>query len=214
LRKTSVFLIPGSSCKKKVALLGAYLLGVIPILTVEAGPSADALALTCNGCHGPDGISYGDSIPSIAGQDARYLLLTLQRYKEGERKATIMDRIARGYPIYDLRKIATYFAGKPWEGNPLTGGAHNTSRGEAIHREHCEECHEDSGWYQDKDIPRLAGQGAAYLYLQLMDYAKGDPAMPQPSKMAERLEGVSEEDLWELSQFYRQAPPRVAAEAK
>jgi sulfide dehydrogenase cytochrome subunit len=213
LRKNKAIVLPRGGRKKKITLLGAYLLGAIPILCVEAGPSAEALSLACNGCHGPDGISYGDSIPSIAGQDARYIFLTLKRYKESERKATIMDRIARGYPIYDLRKIADYFAAKPWEGNPLASGANDTSRGEAIHREHCEECHENSGWYQDKDIPRLAGQGASYLYQQLTDYAKGDAAMPQPSKMAERLEGASEEDLWELSQFYRQAPPRGAAEA-
>jgi sulfide dehydrogenase cytochrome subunit len=178
---------------------------------VEAGASAEALALTCNGCHGPDGVSYGESIPSIAGQDARYLYQTLQRYRDGERKGTIMGRIARGYPVYDLRKIANYFAGKSWTIVPASGGAADTTRGEAIHREYCEECHENSGWYQDKDVPRLAGQGADYLFQQLVDYAKDETAMPQPSKMAERLEGMSEQDLWALSHFYRQAPIGGAA---
>jgi hypothetical protein len=30
--------------------------------------------------------------------------------------------------------------------------------------------------------------------------------MPQPSKMAEGLEGMSEQDVWALSHCYRQAP--------
>jgi sulfide dehydrogenase cytochrome subunit len=197
--------------QKIIGILIASALALGSFKGVEAAASAEALALTCNGCHGPDGVSYGESIPSIAGQDAQYLFQTLQRYRDGERKGTIMGRIARGYPVYDLRKIANYFAGKSWTIVPISGGAADTTRGKAIHREHCEECHENSGWYQDKDVPRLAGQGADYLFQQLVDYAKGEKAMPQPSKMAERLEGMAEQDLWALSHFYRQAPIGGAA---
>jgi sulfide dehydrogenase cytochrome subunit len=181
-------------------------LGLLALLgtgaQLAAEPDATALSLTCNGCHGPDGISVGASIPSIAGQDKEYLYNTLARYRQGERRATIMDRIAKGYKLYQLRKIAGYFAARSWGDAGVGAEASVRAAGAELHREHCEECHEKDGRYRDKDVPRVAGQNAGYLYLELVAYARGDPLMPQPSKMRERVELLSEDELRALSLFY------------
>ena len=75
---------------------------------------SETLSQPCNGCHGPDGVSAGKSIPSIAGLDIRYFMRTMLRFKRNERVATIMDRIAQGYEVTELKKISTYFSELEW----------------------------------------------------------------------------------------------------
>ena len=164
--------------------------------------SADALSLPCNGCHGPDGVSQGASIPSIAGMNAEYMATAMVQFKEGRRSATIMNRITKGYKDYELSKIARYFAKKKWKPAPAAQQQDLVTLGRQLHEQNCAECHEDSGRYQDKDVPRIAGQQHDYLLTQLLLYHEGKEELPQPSEMAEKLENVAKDDLPALSAFY------------
>jgi sulfide dehydrogenase cytochrome subunit len=182
-------------------------LSVVMLLGVAAHVSAadrdaEALSVSCNGCHGPDGVSYGASIPSIAGLDAEYLSRVLTEYKEGRRTSTIMKRIAKGYKGWELRKMARYFSTRPWVSLPSDTDPEAVEYGRRLHREHCEECHEDSGRYQDKDVPRIAGQRPDYLLTQLRIYWRDTEPLPQPTGMAERLALIEERELAALSAFY------------
>lgn len=168
----------------------------------SSSPTAEVLALPCNGCHGMDGVSSGASIPSIAGQDPEFMTRVMMEYKQGKRSATIMNRIAKGYKEYELRKIAQYFSRKPWRS---TTGTHKTAlleRGRALHHKHCSECHEDIGRYRDKDVPRIAGQPPRYLYMQMMLYRDGIENLPQPSEMADKMALIDETDIKALTQLY------------
>ena len=64
----------------------------------------------CAGCHNPDGNSAVGINPIIAGQHADYLYMSLQSYKNGERKNAIMNSIAAGLSDEDMRNLAVYFA--------------------------------------------------------------------------------------------------------
>ncbi|MES9961180.1 MAG: cytochrome c, class I [Sedimenticola sp.] len=162
----------------------------------------EALSLNCNGCHGPNGISAGQSIPSIAGLNARYFMRTMMRFRKGERDSTIMDRISKGYKISELRKISDYFSSLDWINAKADIDQNLVTRGHEIHKELCEECHENNGRHQDKEIPRISGQAGNYLYLQMKDYYNGSPAMPQPDKMKDRMATLDLKDLEALSHFY------------
>lgn len=74
-----------------------------------AGASGEAIGFTCAGCHGTDGDSQG-SAPSLKGEDAATLKEMLMDFKAGKEKATIMDRIAKGYSDEELAAVAEYFA--------------------------------------------------------------------------------------------------------
>jgi cytochrome subunit of sulfide dehydrogenase len=89
-----------------VALLGLACLAPTP---AYAGP-APLAAQSCIGCHGPGGAGAG-AVPAIAGRDAGELRALLQAFRNGERPATIMDRIARGYSEAELATAADHFAG-------------------------------------------------------------------------------------------------------
>lgn len=170
--------------------------------TAIANNNTEALSLNCNGCHGPEGVSHGEYIPSISGLNYRYFMSTMLKFKKDERLSTIMGRMARGYKLKELRAISRYFAGKNWGNAADKIDPALVRRGAGIHQEHCEECHQDDGRFQDKEIPRIAGQWGGYLLLQLQDYQTGNPFMPQPEKMLQRLEPLDEEDLRALSHFY------------
>lgn len=178
---------------------------VLLLLTAQAISASDdrvseALSVPCNGCHGPNGVSPGPSIPSIAGLNADYMNKVLEQYQDGSRKGTIMNRLARGYKVYELRKIARYFARQTWTHVDSNSEATLVERGRKLHEKHCAECHEDSGRYQDRDTPRLAGQRPVYLELQLQQYLNRE--LPQPSDMKEQLAMVPKEDFGALSAFY------------
>jgi sulfide dehydrogenase cytochrome subunit len=74
-------------------------------------PSGRMLANTCAGCHGTDGRSPGP-IPPIHGMSAGHIASAMRLYKNGQRPATVMDRIARGYSDREIERMSEYLAGR------------------------------------------------------------------------------------------------------
>lgn len=79
---------------------------------------ASLLTQPCFACHGPNGASVGLPILPLVGQKEDYLTATLLAFKTGERPATLMNRIAKGYSDEDLKLIAGYLANPPAETKP------------------------------------------------------------------------------------------------
>ncbi|MCB1866890.1 MAG: cytochrome C [Chromatiales bacterium] len=74
-----------------------------------AGPSGRTLAVTCWGCHGPNGQSSG-AAPSLKGLPAAVVSGAMNDFKSGKRPATIMDRIAKGYSDADIAAMSDYIS--------------------------------------------------------------------------------------------------------
>jgi len=70
-----------------------------------------SLASTCAQCHGTDGHAVeGEALIRLAGLPADYTLSQLLAFRTGERKATIMHQITKGYSQDQLESLAKYFA--------------------------------------------------------------------------------------------------------
>ena len=70
-----------------------------------------SLAATCANCHGTEGRALKDAaVPGLAGQSADYLIDQMKAFRDGERKATIMHQIAKGFTDEQTRLLANYFA--------------------------------------------------------------------------------------------------------
>ncbi len=67
------------------------------------------LAATCANCHGTNGHSQGGT-ESLAGESKEKLLRKLDEYVSGEKPATIMHQIAKGYTKEQLDMITEYFS--------------------------------------------------------------------------------------------------------
>jgi len=69
------------------------------------------LAATCANCHGTNGNAVkGSGLDSLAGVPRDKTLQKLADFKSGDKPASIMHQIAKGYTDAQLDLIATYFA--------------------------------------------------------------------------------------------------------
>ena len=70
--------------------------------------SPTMLALPCTTCHGTSGKSQS-TIPSLNILTREQLYQAMLAFKSGQRRATLMNRIAKGYSDAELRAIADHF---------------------------------------------------------------------------------------------------------
>ena len=69
------------------------------------------LAATCANCHGTNGKAVkGAGIDALAGSPKATILQKLSDFKSGDKPASVMHQIAKGYTDEQLDAIATYFA--------------------------------------------------------------------------------------------------------
>ncbi|MBQ0935322.1 c-type cytochrome [Ideonella paludis] len=72
-----------------------------------------ALAATCAQCHGTDGKAVeGEAMVRLAGLPEDYILSQLMAFRNGQRQATIMHQITKGYSQEQLETLAKYFGSK------------------------------------------------------------------------------------------------------
>lgn len=158
----------------RVALTGGLMVGS---LAVQADPSPQMLSQTCAACHGTMGSSVA-VIPTIAGADPEYFVETMQAFKSGERKATVMDRVAKGYSDEQITAMANYFAAqKPVPMNQPFSAA-KAQQGVKLHNDYCEKCHEDGGTNTEASA-LLAGQSLLYLKYSMEDFKAGHREVPK-----------------------------------
>lgn len=70
-----------------------------------------SLAATCANCHGTEGHAIsGATVPGLAGRSADELVAQMKAFRSGERKATIMHQIAKGFSESQTQLLAEYFA--------------------------------------------------------------------------------------------------------
>lgn len=70
------------------------------------------LAATCAACHGTDGKSAGINA-NLAGIGKELLVKTFKEFKSGEKPATVMHQLAKGYNDAQIDAIATYLSAQP-----------------------------------------------------------------------------------------------------
>jgi sulfide dehydrogenase cytochrome subunit len=190
---------------RKILLLSV---GAAGLLAASSGASAadiKPLAETCNNCHGIDGVSAGHSMPSIAGLPVKYLTEVMLEWKKGERFSTTMGRLIKGYSDEQITDLAKHYAAQPWKPVPQDLKAKWIKEGSFV-VDRCSKCHGDTGAEPDDDeTPRLDGQWAKYMELQLMAYRDKDVKLPH-EKMRKTALKLSEEEVGYLNHYFASAP--------
>lgn len=72
--------------------------------------NGERLYATCAACHGTAGAGIGDALPRLAGQPRDKLVESMRAFRSGERPATIMHQISKGYTAQQVEAIAEYLA--------------------------------------------------------------------------------------------------------
>lgn len=66
-------------------------------------------AAACSGCH-PISRSVVTPVPSLNGRDAAQIMVAMKEFRAGQRSATVMDRIAKGFTDDEINAIAAWYA--------------------------------------------------------------------------------------------------------
>ena len=66
-------------------------------------------AVSCSGCHASNP-RVDTAVPPLNGRPAADIAKEMIAFKSGERKGTIMDRIARGFSDAEIQAIAAWYA--------------------------------------------------------------------------------------------------------
>jgi len=139
-----------------------------------------ARSATCAACHGADGNSVNPEWPNLAGQNPKYLIGTLHKFKSGERKNVIMSGQASALDDQTIEDLAAYFALQTPD--KRTADPKLVERGERLYRggdlekgiSACMACHGPTGrGNPGAGYPALAGQHATYATNQLFAYRSG-----------------------------------------
>ncbi len=119
----------------------------------------------CGGCHGARGISADAETPSLAGQDAQYLIKSIKAYRT-TRQHWGMQRYVAGLSDKDMENIAAFYVvqkSKPADQVP-------SSTKELVDK--CNRCH-DAESTPAMVAPKMRGQDKDYLVMALRAYRDG-----------------------------------------
>ena len=170
--------------------------------------AADAIAAgkekadMCVGCHGENGISQTENIPSLAGQPDQFVQWQLVFFRSGARKNEQMQPIAEQVSNEDIRNLGAYFASLTALKNPKADDNPDLSRkgAEAAVGRRCASCHTDS-YAGTKAVARLAGQREEYLVKALHDYKSGVRSGGAGAAMTDVAYPLSDEEITALAHY-------------
>jgi len=178
-------------------VIAAMLAGASP---VPAADLSEKMA-PCLACHGEDGQSQIENVPSLGAQQASYTVIQLYMFREKIRVTEPMNEMAKELTDGDLQSIADALAALPASKPPADAGdPTRLQRARTLSEQyHCNACHrlDFSG---RESAPRLADQREDYLLKTLREYKSGARHAYEPI-MVEVLQPISDADLVELSYY-------------
>jgi cytochrome c553 len=184
----------------RVVFVLALALAAAPTRAADVA-AGKAKAEICAGCHGDNGISQTENIPSIAGQLDQYIQWQLVYFRAGSRKNEQMQPIVEEISNEDIRNLGAYFA----QLTPFKGAADDnpdlSAKGkQAAAGRRCASCHGDD-FAGTKAVARIAGQREEYLVKALMDYKTSKRVGGGQAAMADVAYPLSEEEIEALAHY-------------
>ena len=163
--------------------------------------AAKEKAEACAGCHGENGISQTENIPSLAGQPDQFIQWQLVFFRSGARKNGLMQPIVEQINNEDIRNLGAYFASlTPAQSQPDDNPDLSQKGAQAAVGRRCASCHTDT-FAGTKAVARIAGQREEYLLKALHDYKSGLRSGGGGAAMADVAYPLSEEEITALAHY-------------
>jgi len=93
---------------KRTIVLAAAALLALPAHAQDTG--ARNLAAACAICHGTDGRGASKDVVPLAGLPREHIASQIRAFRDGQRPATVMHQIAKGYTDQQIDAMAAWFA--------------------------------------------------------------------------------------------------------
>jgi cytochrome c553 len=183
---------------------------ILLILLLTAMPAGAASfngrKAQCVACHGENGISQTAEVPSLGGQPELFVLFQLVAFRDGQRKAPVMNEVMADLSDDDMRAAAAFVSALPPPPEPKEAGdPQRMAHGKALaDKNRCGFCHGENYAGHDQ-IPRIAHQREDYLLKALREY-KSQKRFGSGAAMNEVVYPLSDKDLGELAYFMAHAP--------
>ena len=158
------------------ALLAAGSMTVSTAARAQDAKAGEKKMAMCAGCHNIPGYqaSFPEiyKVPKIAGQNAKYIVASLNAYKKGERKHPSMRAIATTLSDQDTADVAAYYEQlEKGAAAPAAPAEPPADIAKLLAKSNCESCHgKNFSAPIDPSYPKIAGQHADYLYVALKAY--------------------------------------------
>jgi cytochrome c553 len=188
----------------RIALVGALLTAIVcgsPARAADPAASREKAA-QCAGCHGENGISQTENIPSLAGQPDQFIQWQLVFFRSGARKNELMQPVVEQINNEDIRNLGAYFASltPPKASQPDDNPDLSQKGAQAAAGRRCASCHTDT-FAGTKAVARIAGQREEYLLKALHDYKSGMRSGGGGAAMADVAYPLSEEEITALAHY-------------
>jgi len=176
------------------------------MILTAASPAADLEAAKkkaeiCAGCHGENGISQMENVPSLAGQPDQYIQWQLVFFRAGSRKNDQMQPIVEQLDNNDIRNLGAYFASLAPPKAPPDDNPDLSKKGaQAAVGRRCANCHTDS-FAGTNAVARIAGQREEYLLKALRDYKSSVRSGGGMAAMADVAFPLSDEEITALAHY-------------
>ena len=92
---------------RKLVVAAIGLVSIVAATAASAQPPAGAAS--CSGCH-PLSSRVTSPVPRLVGVDRAAIVKAMQDFRSGQRPATVMDRIAKGFSDDEIQAIAAWLA--------------------------------------------------------------------------------------------------------
>jgi cytochrome c553 len=92
----------------RLSIAGVATLALIAA-AMAASPESPVVAASCSGCH-PARPGVQSAVPRLTGRNPADIVAQMRAFRSGQRAATVMDRIAKGYSDAEVEAIAAWYA--------------------------------------------------------------------------------------------------------
>ena len=169
--------------------------------TMAADPAAgETKASSCRSCHGANGNSPFDGIPSLAAQPSSYIRSQISLYKEQRRQIPEMNAAVAHLTAADIADIAAYFAAQKPSDPPADTDRARMARGRKLaETQKCHTCHQPNFAGKDQ-VARLSGQREDYLLKAMHDFKSG-ARVGTDGIMPGKMHAASEKNMEDLAYF-------------
>lgn len=185
----------------EVENLALYFAAQTPVQRAPASrgdPAAgEPLTAMCGGCHGAGGVSSDAATPTLAGQDAQYLVNSMKAYRK-TRQNWGMQRYVAGLSDKDIDNIAAFYvAQKPRAADRVPSSTQELAA-------KCDRCHDAPG-NGSVTAPKMRGQDKDYLIMAMRAYRDDK----RESSTMHRMSGAySNAIIDSLASWYASQPPK------
>jgi len=197
----------GRALARCALVLATLLLPAPAVLAAEVPTEMREKLATCAACHGENGVSPNQEVPSLAAQPDIFTQWQLVYMRDGVRKVEAMEAVVKDMTDSDIRFYGGYFAALPPPApqHAKPGDAESAEVLNLMKPRRCANCHGDAMAGQG-EVPRVAGQRADYLIKALRDFRQNVRRGRGNAVMIEMVATVTDDDIRLLADYLSRLP--------